>query len=291
MEPLAAASRSGPSSHYGSSSESKLYQNTASDETLHRLQQQQYSNQPNQLSSPKFQLPSFVSLVQAASAQNQQQQASGSSTYDYTQLPSNTTMASSSAPAGYTATEGSARSAPAATFSPSQMNPAHSLDAFTLAALTGHNAASNINGNGNNISASALYEDYSQQQFASNPYGLVSTSSQQQQQHDLPVPQPSASTSSTQQPQPKKRGRKKKESSISVPGSGHATPSDARTSPTGDGGDDRDSKRQKTSRACDGCRTRKIRCDVLQDESPPLCVHCKQHNFNCSWVRAFLAVT
>ena len=80
-------------------------------------------------------------------------------------------------------------------------------------------------------------------------------------------------------------------------------------------------KRLKTSRACDGCRTRKIRwvgissarkkswksssrlsherklmghaflksahairCDVIPDTNPPLCVHCKHHNFDCTWV-------
>ncbi|VDB82669.1 unnamed protein product [Peniophora sp. CBMAI 1063] len=42
-------------------------------------------------------------------------------------------------------------------------------------------------------------------------------------------------------------------------------------------------KRTKTSRACDSCRTRKIRCDVLTETDPPLCQHCKQYGFECTF--------
>lgn len=42
-------------------------------------------------------------------------------------------------------------------------------------------------------------------------------------------------------------------------------------------------KRTKTQRACDSCRTRKIRCDVLPDADPPLCQHCKQYGFECTF--------
>ncbi|OBZ69223.1 Acetamidase regulatory protein [Grifola frondosa] len=38
-------------------------------------------------------------------------------------------------------------------------------------------------------------------------------------------------------------------------------------------------KRTKTQRACDSCRARKIRCDVLADTDPPICQHCKQYGF------------
>lgn len=108
---------------------------------------------------------------------------------------------------------------------------------------------------------------------------------------------------------PKKRGRKKKNQDGSVGGTpglgGGDDASSSRASPalldpsltnanaSGQGGQgsgqtaaerDEEKRRQKTARACDGCRSRKIRCDVLQDSSPPLCVHCKQHNFTCTWV-------
>lgn len=42
-------------------------------------------------------------------------------------------------------------------------------------------------------------------------------------------------------------------------------------------------KRTKTQRACDSCRSRKIRCDVLPDTEPPVCQHCKQYGFECTF--------
>ncbi|KAF9819774.1 hypothetical protein IEO21_01865 [Rhodonia placenta] len=47
-------------------------------------------------------------------------------------------------------------------------------------------------------------------------------------------------------------------------------------------------KRTKTQRACDSCRSRKIRCDVLSDADPPICQHCKQYGFECTF---FLPIT
>lgn len=64
-------------------------------------------------------------------------------------------------------------------------------------------------------------------------------------------------------------------------------------------------KRTKTQRACDPCRRKKIRlvhlsyclwyvsefgprCDVLPDSDPPICQHCKQYSFNCTF---FLPIT
>ena len=106
---------------------------------------------------------------------------------------------------------------------------------------------------------------------------------------------------------PKKRGRKKKNPDSTLTGGGDDA-SSSRASPAlldpslvnaGNNNNnnnnaqqrqqtaaekDEEKRRQKTARACDGCRSRKIRCDVLQDSSPPLCVHCKQHNFTCTWV-------
>ncbi|KAF4615237.1 hypothetical protein D9613_002634 [Agrocybe pediades] len=47
-------------------------------------------------------------------------------------------------------------------------------------------------------------------------------------------------------------------------------------------------KRTKTQRACDSCRARKIRCDVITDSDPPICQHCKQYGFECTF---FLPIT
>ncbi|KAL4254047.1 hypothetical protein ABKN59_002483 [Abortiporus biennis] len=47
-------------------------------------------------------------------------------------------------------------------------------------------------------------------------------------------------------------------------------------------------KRTKTQRACDSCRSRKIRCDILADADPPICQHCKQYGFECTF---FLPIT
>jgi hypothetical protein len=90
--------------------------------------------------------------------------------------------------------------------------------------------------------------------------------------------------------QPKKRGRKKKnpegdDANSSTRASPALTDNNANNSMSA-ADKDEEKRRQKTSRACDGCRSRKIRCDVIQDTSPPLCVHCKAHNFTCTWVRA-----
>ncbi|EAU88675.2 hypothetical protein CC1G_01048 [Coprinopsis cinerea okayama7 len=47
-------------------------------------------------------------------------------------------------------------------------------------------------------------------------------------------------------------------------------------------------KRTKTQRACDSCRSRKIRCDILPETDPPICQHCKQYSFECTF---FLPIT
>lgn len=66
----------------------------------------------------------------------------------------------------------------------------------------------------------------------------------------------------------------------------------------GKGVDTTGSKRIKTARACDSCRRKKIRCDVIEGGSPlgnpnngnggQICVHCKQYGFDCTF---FLPIT
>ncbi|TIB04406.1 hypothetical protein E3P94_00313 [Wallemia ichthyophaga] len=41
-------------------------------------------------------------------------------------------------------------------------------------------------------------------------------------------------------------------------------------------------KRSRTTRSCDSCRARKIRCDFLPDLEPPCCRHCKQNGLPCT---------
>ncbi|KAJ1024824.1 hypothetical protein NDA16_002864 [Ustilago loliicola] len=73
-------------------------------------------------------------------------------------------------------------------------------------------------------------------------------------------------------------------------GTGKPTPNSAEK-PSG--------KRIKTARACDSCRRKKIRCDVIDDGGPPagsinngngglVCAHCRQYGFECTF---FLPIT
>ncbi|KAJ1020519.1 hypothetical protein NDA13_005835 [Ustilago tritici] len=73
-------------------------------------------------------------------------------------------------------------------------------------------------------------------------------------------------------------------------GTGKSTPNSAEK-PSG--------KRIKTARACDSCRRKKIRCDVIDDGGPPagsinngngglVCAHCRQYGFECTF---FLPIT
>ncbi|KAF8333946.1 fungal-specific transcription factor domain-containing protein [Cantharellus anzutake] len=43
------------------------------------------------------------------------------------------------------------------------------------------------------------------------------------------------------------------------------------------------SKRTKTQRACDSCRGRKIRCDIIPDSNPSQCTHCRSHGNECTF--------
>ncbi|WWD20732.1 hypothetical protein CI109_105208 [Kwoniella shandongensis] len=88
--------------------------------------------------------------------------------------------------------------------------------------------------------------------------------------------------------QPAKKKRKKS----AVAGSGDAEGSVH--SPTAETDKEKE-KRTKTGRACDACRTKKIRCDILPivdspqgQDGPPICAHCKQYGLECTF---FLPIT
>ncbi|KAJ3500496.1 hypothetical protein NLJ89_g9771 [Agrocybe chaxingu] len=88
---------------------------------------------------------------------------------------------------------------------------------------------------------------------------------------ETPQPDPPASASTT--------GTKRKRSDVPRP---PATPQQTSSSVIDL------KKRTKTQRACDSCRSRKIRCDVILDSEPPVCQHCKQYGFECTF---FLPIT
>ncbi|PWY98755.1 hypothetical protein BCV70DRAFT_145768, partial [Testicularia cyperi] len=106
---------------------------------------------------------------------------------------------------------------------------------------------------------------------------------------------------------PDNRGVKRKDSEMGE--HGESSPNDqspTRSSSNGHNMDgSRDSKaektgkRIKTARACDSCRRKKIRCDVIDDGGPPVgsinngngglvCAHCRQYGFECTF---FLPIT
>lgn len=43
--------------------------------------------------------------------------------------------------------------------------------------------------------------------------------------------------------------------------------------------------RQKTSKACDECRKKKIRCDTTDDVNAGICSHCKRSGTKCDFTR------
>ncbi|THU82611.1 hypothetical protein K435DRAFT_823172 [Dendrothele bispora CBS 962.96] len=104
--------------------------------------------------------------------------------------------------------------------------------------------------------------------------------------HPPPAVPPDGASASPGPQSASSSGGKRKRKSSKDKGSDDETPSASQASPSQQGGDVK--KRTKTQRACDSCRTRKIRCDIIPDSEPPICQHCKQYNFECTF---FLPIT
>ncbi|KDN53384.1 hypothetical protein K437DRAFT_69739 [Tilletiaria anomala UBC 951] len=66
----------------------------------------------------------------------------------------------------------------------------------------------------------------------------------------------------------------------SSPAGGNNSTSTSTKNRAGDGADAPTSKKPKTPRACDSCRTKKIKCQVLKDG---LCLHCKTYQLRCTF--------
>nr|XP_019000336.1 uncharacterized protein I203_07116 [Kwoniella mangroviensis CBS 8507]OCF63797.1 hypothetical protein I203_07116 [Kwoniella mangroviensis CBS 8507] len=155
---------------------------------------------------------------------------------------------------------------------------------------------------------------YYDQAFSRPPSANTSTESQLQQTSLSTSTQPSPKTSSvTTQPTPAKTesthaghsGSSKQTERKGGPGeasgqkrkrkSQAAAEVDEQSAPSPSEADKDKEKRTKTGRACDACRTKKIRCDILPSgdepsglDSQPICAHCKQSNLECTF---FLPIT
>ncbi|KAG9318550.1 hypothetical protein JVU11DRAFT_642 [Chiua virens] len=138
----------------------------------------------------------------------------------------------------------------------------------------------------------APYPQYPQQMMVYGPprpnTSLPEQQQQQQQQQQPLVSSPSLSQVSTTATTGKRKRRadtgqaRDKESDQEGPSNENAAKQPLSTSSSTTPIDTK--KRTKTQRACDSCRSRKIRCDVLADSDPPVCQHCKQYGFECTFI-------
>ncbi|KAJ7582943.1 fungal-specific transcription factor domain-containing protein [Mycena floridula] len=113
-------------------------------------------------------------------------------------------------------------------------------------------------------------------------YPMVMYGSPQPAQHEAPHSPAEQSTSTTKRKR-KTAGERAKAKAAEFSDDEGASGSDLRAQAQADL-----KKRTKTQRACDSCRSRKIRCDVLAESEPPMCQHCKQYGFDCTF---FLPIT
>ncbi|TFK62544.1 hypothetical protein BDN72DRAFT_776954 [Pluteus cervinus] len=104
------------------------------------------------------------------------------------------------------------------------------------------------------------------------------------QEAQIPGVPPSPQTTSNKRKRPEKPKARQGEKASDDEASG----SDAARPQTAAHASDSSKKRTKTQRACDSCRARKIRCDIIPDSEPQFCQHCKQYGFECTF---FLPIT
>ncbi|KAH7889628.1 fungal-specific transcription factor domain-containing protein [Phlebopus sp. FC_14] len=139
----------------------------------------------------------------------------------------------------------------------------------------------------------APYPQYPQQMMMYAPARPSTSLPEQQQQPSMDTPSPAQTSAALatgkrkrRKDESRSRGPGDRDSDQELPSASDMAPKQttpATSTPATDA-----KKRTKTQRACDSCRSRKIRCDVLPEADPPQCQHCKQYGFECTF---FLPIT